>query len=76
MLGCGADVIPLTGGEAKGTIASGLAEREVLVGCIEVTDTKLPRLELLDMAEGKLLVVEGLYGSEVTTLCLGLILAK
>jgi hypothetical protein len=49
---------------------SGLLDGEVFVGGAEVIDTRLPLEELLEMAEEKVVVM----GSEVTRLCLGLIL--
>jgi hypothetical protein len=48
-------------------MASGLADIEVFVGGIEVTDTRLPREELLDMADDGALVT----GREAMPWCFG-----
>jgi hypothetical protein len=53
-------------------VPSGLPEREVPAGGIEERDTRLPREELLEMAEAGVMV----RGIEVLTYCLGLNLAN
>lgn len=55
-----------------GCIASGLAEREVLVGGMDETEMRLPREELFETAEAGVIV----SGMEVMTCCFGRSLAN
>ena len=64
------NVVTVKENPPEGCIPSGLVDCDVFVGGMEEMDTKLPREELLEIAEG--IVV--LRGRDVTTLCFGLIL--